>query len=155
MNYEIVTLQEKLVEGILARTNNHVPDMGAVIGGLWNRFYQDGIYESISDKADEKAIGLYMDYAGDADDDYTVMVCCAVKRHPEDSRNEIRKIPAGRYAKFVVQCRMQTAVTEVAKAWQKIWKMDLPRTYLYDFEEYQDSNPEGTEIHLYIGLKEE
>ena len=59
MNYEIVYLEEKTVEGITARTNNHASDMGMVIGGLWNRFYQEGVYENIKEKADRKAIGLY------------------------------------------------------------------------------------------------
>ena len=58
MNYEIVNLQEKVVEGIAARTNNHAPDMGAVIGGLWHQFYADGIYERIQNKTDGKAIGF-------------------------------------------------------------------------------------------------
>ena len=44
MEYEIVTLKEKIAVGISARTNNASPDMGVVIGGLWNRFYNEGIY---------------------------------------------------------------------------------------------------------------
>ena len=44
MEYEIVTLKEKIAVGIAARTNNLSPNPGAVIGGLWNRFYQEGIY---------------------------------------------------------------------------------------------------------------
>lgn len=44
MEYEIVTLQERIAVGVSARTNNASPDMGAVIGGLWNRFYEEGIY---------------------------------------------------------------------------------------------------------------
>lgn len=155
MNYEIVTLQEKVVAGISARTNNHAPDMGQVIGGLWKRFYQGGIYESILDKADEKAVGLYTDYDGGADEDYTTMVCCAVKQEPKHPEYEIRRIPAGPYAKFVISCNMDRAVADVARAWQEIWKLDLPRTFLCDFEEYQDGNVEHTEIHIYIGLKEE
>lgn len=51
MNYEIVTLEEKIAVGISARTNNISPDAGAIIGGLWNRFYNEGIYASISGKA--------------------------------------------------------------------------------------------------------
>ena len=47
MDYEIVTLPEKKAAGITARTNNHAPDMGSVIGGLWERFYARGIYASI------------------------------------------------------------------------------------------------------------
>ena len=74
MEYEIVTLQEKIAVGIAARTNNLSPDMGAVIGGLWNRFYHEGIYSSIPEKANTKALGIYTDYAGDEKSDYTAMV---------------------------------------------------------------------------------
>ena len=42
MNYEIVTLEEKIAVGISARTNNLSPDMGKVIEGLWNRLYHEG-----------------------------------------------------------------------------------------------------------------
>ena len=38
MVYEIVTLEEKMITGISARTNNNDPDMGAMIRELWNRF---------------------------------------------------------------------------------------------------------------------
>ena len=34
MEYEVVTLEEKIAVGICARTSNTAPDMGAVIGGL-------------------------------------------------------------------------------------------------------------------------
>ena len=49
MEYEIVTLKEKIAVGVSARTNNTSPDMGAVIGGLWDSFFNKGIYASISD----------------------------------------------------------------------------------------------------------
>ena len=52
MDYEIVTLEEKIAVGISARTNNTDPKMGTIISGLWNRFYNEGIYASIPDKAD-------------------------------------------------------------------------------------------------------
>jgi len=84
MNYEIVTLEEKTVAGISARTNNGSPDMGAVIGGLWNRFYSEGIYEEIPEKANQKALGIYTDYAGDETGDYTVMVACETKGEPQE-----------------------------------------------------------------------
>lgn len=161
MNYEIVYLEEKTVEGITARTNNHAPDMGMVIGGLWNRFYQEGIYKNIKDKADLRAIGLYTEYDGGVDDDYTVMICCAVNEKA-DSRSsgraaeyEMRKIPAGRYARFKIVCDMRTSAAAVSKAWREIWETDLPRTYICDFEEYQNEDMEHAEVHIYIGLKED
>ncbi|MDE6365866.1 MAG: GyrI-like domain-containing protein [Lachnospiraceae bacterium] len=59
-------------------------------------------------------------------------------------------MPAGRYAKFVVHGDM---VQAVAAAWQEIWKLDLPRTFQCDFEEYQNDSMDQAEIHIYIGLK--
>ena len=38
MDYEIVTLEERIAVGISARTNNTSPDMETIISGLWNRF---------------------------------------------------------------------------------------------------------------------
>ena len=50
MEYEIVELEEKKVFGLRARTNNQAPDVGAVIGGLWDRFFVQGIHDTIPDK---------------------------------------------------------------------------------------------------------
>ena len=61
MDYEIVTLEEKTAVGVSARTNNTSPEMSAVIGGLWNRFYNECIYASIPKKANAKALGIYTD----------------------------------------------------------------------------------------------
>lgn len=151
MNYEIVNLEEKKVMGLTARTNNGSPEMGAVIGGLWSRFYQEGIYEAIPNKENAKALGIYSDYAGGAMDDYNITVACEVTEGGQQPEGTVIKtIPAGRYAKFIVKGDMRTAVAEF---WTKLWSMDLPRTFVCDFEEYQDDCMEETEIHVYIGLK--
>lgn len=50
MDYEIVNLEEKIAVGVSARTNNSSPDVGAVIGGLWNQLFNEGIYASIPQK---------------------------------------------------------------------------------------------------------
>ncbi len=175
MNYEIVTLEEKIVIGIAARINNLSPDMGAVIGGLWNRFYSQGIYASIADKANEKALGIYTDYyqeetngahsmkdlaAKIVQSDYTVLVACEVTKEPQGDIGKrtqpnqqdgctILHIPAGRYAKFVIHGDM---VQAVAAAWQEIWQLDLPRSFQCDFEEYQSDSMDQAEIHIYVGL---
>ena len=151
MKYEIVTLNEKIAVGISARTNNLSPDMGAVIGGLWKRFYQEGVYASIPEKTDGKALGIYTDYAGDEKSDYTAIVACEAAHEPEEGEYTVCRIPAGRYAKFVIHGDM---VQAVAAAWQEIWQMNLPRTFQCDFEEYQDDSMEHAEIHIYVGLLE-
>ena len=152
MNYEIVNLEEKRVVGLAARTNNQSPEMGAVIGGLWEKFYGEGVYAQIENKTSDKVLGIYTDYAGGAMDDYNIMVACEAAESETMPKDTIVKtIPAGRYAKFVVKGDMHTAV---ANCWMEIWSMDLPRTFISDFEEYQDDCMDGdAEIHIYVGLK--
>lgn len=149
MNYEIVTLEEKLVIGLSARTNNASSDMGEVIGGLWGRFFSEGIYESIPNKVNQKALGIYTEYAKDEKGDYTAMVACETTEKTKISDCTFLTIPAGRYAKFVIYGDMVKAVQE---AWKEIWKMDLPRAFDCDFEEYQNDAMENAEIHIYVSL---
>lgn len=152
MNYEIVKLEEKTVVGVTARTNNTAPDMSMVIGRLWEQLYSKGVYEDIQNKCNHKALGIYTDYTGNEKDDYSVLAACEVEK-AELLPNETveRTIPAGTYAKFILKGDMREVVVNF---WQKLWSMDLKRSFLYDFEEYQNSDMENAEIHVYIGLKE-
>ena len=150
MDYEIVNLEEKIAVGVSARTNNSSPDVGAVIGGLWNQLFNEGIYASIPQKTNEKALGIYTDYSADATGDYTAMAACEVSAQPENTSYAVCKIPAGRYAKFIIRGDM---VQAVAAAWKEIWELNLPRTFQCYFEEYQDDSMDNAEIHIYVGLK--
>ena len=150
MNYEIVQLEEKIAAGISARTSTKDPNVGAVIGGLWSRFFKEGIYEAIPNKANTKALGLYTDYAGRREGDYTATVACETLAEPQTGDFAVCRIPAGPYAKFIIKGDM---VKAVCAAWEEIWKMDLPRAFVCDFEEYQDDKMDNAEIHIYVGLK--
>ncbi|MBT9776073.1 AraC family transcriptional regulator [Clostridium sp. MCC353] len=151
MTYEIVELAEKTVVGLEARTNNGDESMGMVIGGLWQKFYGAGIYEGIQDKTNGRSLGIYTEYEGDETSDYTFLVACEVNRAEDMPEGTVVKtIPAGKYARFIVKGHVQKAVMEF---WQELWKMDLPRAFGSDFEEYQDGDMENAEIHIYIGLK--
>lgn len=152
MNYEIVNLEDKIVVGLIARTNNMSEDMGMVIGNLWKRFYQDGIYSSIKEKKNNKTIGIYTDYETDETGDYNFLAACETNKADNiPDKTVTRTIPAGTYAKFIIKGPMQQAV---AKFWEELWQMnELNRTYLCDFEEYQNSDMEHAEIHIYIGIE--
>lgn len=151
MNYEIVYLEEKTVAGISERTNNASPDMGRVIGGLWERFYGTGIYAGIQGKVNEKALGIYSAYEDDEKGDYDITVGCETIKNERKAEGTVSlTIPAGRYAKFIVKGNMHTAVSQF---WQELWQMNLDRTFICDFEEYQNSDMEQAEIHMYIGVK--
>ncbi|WP_079423340.1 GyrI-like domain-containing protein [Clostridium oryzae] len=151
MEYEIVNLEEKIIVGLSARTNNMAPDMGIVIGGLWQQFYSNSVYEAVQNKKNDKALGIYTDYAGNEKDDYTVIVACEVTDAEAIPEGAVKgTIPTGKYAKFIVKGDMHKAV---AAFWQQLWNMNLPRNFICDFEEYQNSDMENAEIHIYIGLK--
>ena len=148
MKYEIVNLEEKFVVGISARTNNNSADMSNIITGLWTSFFKDGIYQSIQNKVNHKTLGVYTEYENNENDDYTVMVGCEVSC--ESKELTCVKIPAGKYAKFIAKGDIHLAVAEV---WQEVWKMNLNRSFVCDFEEYQNEDVKNAEIHIYIGLK--
>ncbi len=146
MKYEIVNLEEKIVVGVSAVTSNDDPNMVKTIGGLWEKLYQGGINETIKNKVNEYAIGLYSDYENNK---YLVTagneVCKA-----ENKGLTIKKIPAGKYAKFSIEGHMEKAVV---KAWNEIWQMDLDRSYKADFEEYLNSDFNNAKVDIYISLK--
>lgn len=153
MDYEVVTLEKKVLAGLKARTSNASPEMGAVIGGLWQKFFNEGVYAAIPNKKNAKAIGLYSNYASDQTGEYDISVCCEVEqaeRLPEGVTAIV--IPEGKYAKFEIQGHMEKAVRE---HWEKLWEMDLPRAFTYDFEEYQNDDMENAIIHIYISLTDE
>ncbi|ULQ58892.1 GyrI-like domain-containing protein [Brucepastera parasyntrophica] len=152
MEYEKVRLSAKKVAGVLIRTNNHDAGMGEKIGGAWKQFYAS-LYPLLPAVPDAKAIGLYTNYAGDADSDYDMLACCEVRSDaslPVGSASA--EIPAGIYARFIVRGDVQK---DVAAFWKRLWKMDLNRAYTADFEEYQNNGDmTNCEIHIYIALKE-
>lgn len=146
MNYEIVSLQKKIVVGVSAVTSNSDPKMGEIISGLWVKLYQSGVNAAIKNKINDYAIGLYSDYN---EDNY----CVTAGNEVSEAENEeltVKIIPAGRYAKFSVHGDMEKAVAE---AWEEIWKMDLNRSYSGDFEEYLNNDSKNADIDLYIALK--
>lgn len=146
MKYEVVNLEEKIIAGISAETSNNSPKMTEVIGNLWTELYQGGISQSIKNKVNSYAIGLYSDYSGD---NYTVTAGNEVSK-AENGELTVKVISAGRYAKFSVHGNM---VTAVAEAWSEIWKMNLDRSFTGDFEEYLNSDNENADIDIYIALK--
>lgn len=155
MQYQTVELSEKTVVGIAARTNNHSPEMGKIIGGLWGKFYQGGIYNSIQNKCTKTSLGIYSEYEGNQDDDYTVTIGTEVSSDEKIPADCVTlKIPAGKYAKFTLKTTMEKCPFEIGALWTEIWKTDLNRTFVADFEEYCEVQSDGSEIvNIYIGLK--
>jgi predicted transcriptional regulator YdeE len=151
MEYQVVYLKEKKVAGIVVNTSNSAPDMVEVIGEAWKRFFQAGIYSSISNKKNKNTIGLYTNYEDKVNGSYDVMICCEISKDKNLLEEiQIKKIVEGKYAKFVVKGEAKEVVGE---CWSQIWAMNLDRKYTFDFEEYIGESETGEqEIHIYIAI---
>lgn len=146
MNYEIVTLEEKKIVGVSAKTGNQDPQMSTIIGSLWGKLYQGGVYPTIKNKVNEYAIGLYSDYTED-----TYLVTVGTEVSLADNKELTTKvIPAGKYAKFMLEGNMETIVGE---AWGAIWQENLDRTFTGDFEEYLNSDMINAKVAIYIAIR--
>ncbi|TGE38442.1 AraC family transcriptional regulator [Desulfosporosinus fructosivorans] len=152
MDYEVVSLKEKTVVGLMVNTTNEDNKAMMDIGMLWGQFLQEGVYDAIFDKINAKGIGLYTDYQGDFTKPYKFVACCEVSDAKRiASKMVVKKILQGNYAKFIIKGHMQRAVSEF---WSNLWGLTLDRKYSTDFEEYQNDSDdmEKQEIHIYIGL---
>lgn len=154
MNYEIVELAEKQVEGIAIQTSNQTGKAIQEIGQTWQRFFTERVADKIQGKVNTKTIGLYTNYESDYTGAYQFIAGVEINQQKISSSQEtvIKTIPKGKYAKFSIHGDIQQSVGE---AWAQIWQMDLKRTYTGDFEEYQNNNtdPQNQEIHIYIAIK--
>lgn len=150
MEYEIVTLEAKHIAGITAQTNNFAPDCGAVIGGLWERFYQDA-FGAIPNKANTSSIALYHHYVSDEKSDYDITIGCETTAKALPKELDTYIIPSGKYAKFTIKGHVQTAVHDF---WQNLWLLPLNRRFEADFEVYTGDDMENMQIEIYIGLAE-
>ena len=99
MEYEIVNVAEKQVDGIMIHTENTGGKAMRDIYTLWNDFLESGKAELIKGRVGENYIGLYTDYEGDFSAPYAYIAGCETDgKH--DPAFTARKIFAGRYAKF-------------------------------------------------------
>ncbi len=154
MKYEIVELDEKVVEGIRIKTTNQEGKSVQDIGMTWQKLFEDGVYNRIQNKVNNKTIGLYTEYEGDYTKPYIFIAGAEVSKEEKDNEELANKfIPKGKYAKFVI---IGDVKKSVGQAWQEIWNMNLNRKYTCDFEEYQNNSEDmqKQEIHIYIAIED-
>lgn len=152
MHYEIVNLPEMKIAGLSARTSNLDPEMGQIIGSLWNGFFANGGPQAVPSSLGEQVYGLYSDYESDFRAQYDITVGCRVQSTDcLPPQMTVKTVPAGKYAAFAVPNGDTAAV---ARVWEEIWGMELDRSYTGDFEQYT-SSPDGNtrEVTIYIALK--
>jgi len=154
MKYEIVTLPHKTVVGVKTRTTNENNKAMQDIGATWQTFMSLAQKSPVSGRVNDKTIGLYCNYEGDCTKPYDFLACCEVSSAADNLPEQYSTlyIPKGKYAKFVIE---GDVVTAVAEFWLQLWQLPLNRGYTYDFEEYQGSSEDmqNQQIVIYISLK--
>lgn len=134
------------VAGLTARTSNRdESDPGAArIGPLWGRFFDERVYETLPQRADDRHLyGVYSAYEADREGAFDITAGVAVAGGPATVR-----IEGGDYLVFTGQGEMPQMVLAV---WQAIWQYfeahpEIRRRYRSDFEAY--AGPDQVAIHI-------
>ncbi len=147
-----ITKEKFYVVGLKIETSNQTAQQD--IGGLWQRFFADGVPHRIANKVDEKIYAVYTVYHGDYTQPYEYILGCAVKNMddvPEGMSSTT--IDAQTYDVFSVHGRIPDVVVAV---WQEIWQpeIDAARSYQTDYEVYDFSheNPSRAQVDVHIGV---
>ncbi|MEM7165045.1 MAG: GyrI-like domain-containing protein [Planctomycetota bacterium] len=153
---ELKEIDGFLAAGLAVRTSNprECDPATARIGQLWQRFGRERYAESIAPRVrPEELLGIYTDYAGGADDEYTLMVACEVGEEMDIPLEAIGvEVPAGRYLIFRGEGPLPECVIET---WARIWRYfgestQYKRAFAVDFERHDATRPDSVEIAVSI-----
>ena len=142
------------VIGLSVRTRNEDQHITNDIQNLWNTFMAKGIAHKIPNKLEDTLFGVYTDYEYGPNGDYTLTVGCKVSNLediPEGMTGTT--IQHGNYSQFTA--KGDVTKDAIPKAWDKIWKTDLNRAFVTDFEVYDHRavDPTNAEVDIFIGVK--
>lgn len=148
------TIEEFHVIGISVRTTNEGGQAAKDIPQLWEKFVSEDIESKIPNKASTDLYGIYTEYEGDFTQPYTTIVGYKV--------NSLDNVPDGligltietaNYEKFTAKGKLSDDI--VFNKWTEIWKSNLDRAYVTDFEVYGEKSCEmdNAEIGIFVAVK--
>jgi predicted transcriptional regulator YdeE len=143
---KFVDIEQFQVIGIAARTSN-AREMTA--DGVIPKLWADPPHSD-----DSGLIALYTDYESDADGEYTFVL--GGKAGPASAASEgmvVKSVPPGRYAVFTSERGPVDRV--VFETWKRIWSELPSRSFVADFEVYDQraADPGDAVIDIYVGVK--
>jgi predicted transcriptional regulator YdeE len=151
----IITIAPCNIIGISIKTaNNDETKLLKDMQSLWQRFFAEDVSGQIPHKASPDIYCVYTDYEGDYTQPYVALLGYKVDKLEQVPAGLIgRSFAGGSYMQQMVSGDPQQGV--VYEAWQKIWNMELTRSYLADFEIYNAnaSDPQNAEISILVGVK--
>jgi predicted transcriptional regulator YdeE len=154
--FSMKKMPELTVVGVTRRTCNADGRSIEDIPAVWKEFLVKNAAAKIQNRSVPPAMyAVYSDYETDWKGEYAFLIGCGVTRAntvPEGMA--VRRIPAQTYAHFTAKGEMPQSLLEV---WSSVWLSDLPRTYTFDFEVYDQrfTRPKDKEIDVYIAIDPE
>lgn len=141
--------------GIAVRTTNQNNQAMQDLGGLWGRFFAEGIIDKIPGAAPGEVVCVYTDYDSDYTGYYTAIIGAFVSgldAIPEGMTG--RTFPQADYKQFTAKGEMPAALIHT---WMDIWQQDktLNRAYTADLEVYGPSSQQGADstVEIFIAVK--
>jgi predicted transcriptional regulator YdeE len=140
--------------GISVRTTNENGQAAQDIPALWNKFNTEGIAEKIPAKLDDSIYSIYTEYEKDHTRPYTTILGCKVENLDHIPQGMVGKtFQTATYAKCVAKGNLLQGI--VYNEWVNIWNSDLDRTFIADFEIYDEKakDVENAQVGIFIGIK--
>ena len=134
------------------KTTNENGQSGVDCGTLWQQFESEKFVERIPDKLTSEVYAVYYDYDGDYTKPFSYFIGCKVKTDaPTPPGMSTLVIPAGRFTKVVAKGKMPNCI---ADAWVSIWSSKIARSYLYDFEIYDERSSDwaNAEVDIFVSV---
>jgi predicted transcriptional regulator YdeE len=149
-DYEIVSLPAFTVAGLSIRTSNSRPDQ---IGQLWQEFYGQNIGARVPRKKSENVYSVYIDYESDHTGLYTLVIGYEIDpSHSVATQGLVSKqVPGSNFAVFEANGKQpDTLIT----TWQKVYTLDIRRTYSGDFDLYElQPGASGPSVSVYVAIE--
>ena len=122
-------------------------------GSLWQQFEKGNYADRIPGKLDDDIIAVYHNYEGDHTQPYSYFIGCRVMAGSAvpEGMDSLTIEKAG-CQKFIAKGRMPDCV---GNGWMEIWKMDIDRAYIADFEVYDERSKDWNNavVEIFIGVK--
>lgn len=150
---QTVKIEPFKIIGISVRTTNESGQAANEIAELWSKFMSDNILEKIPNKVDNAVYSLYTDYESDHTRPYTAILGCKVENLDNIPNGMVGKsFAGGNYVKLTAKGDLMKGL--IVNQWDKIFDMELERTYNVDFEIFSEKvqNPSDAEVDFYVGV---
>jgi predicted transcriptional regulator YdeE len=156
LSFTVKKIPERIIMGVQRRTSNADGRSITDIPACWRDYLSQNMAKKIPNRAKTPAMfAVYSDYESDWTGEYSYMIGSEVTKADRIPVGlAVVRIPAQTYAVFTAVGLMPDAILGV---WMSIWGTRLPRSYTFDFEQYDARfmRPENKEADVCVAVNEE